>query len=363
MIWLALRGGCHGASRHRVNGWQSTERKLHEDFCRRRDGSAWHAARTPAGCRWPRGGRHDPQASKRAGIRAMGATPVVADALDRDQVGAIAATAPEVIVHELTALAGSLDVRHFDRSFALTNRLRTEGTDHLLAAARATGVRRFVAQSFGGWPFARSGGAAKTEEDPLDPACARHLTRSATWRARSPAPIGCRAWYCATGDSSTGRVRRSDPAASSWRRCEPASFRWWATAAGCGPLCISSAARAGSTTSSTTTRRQWLCGFPPQRRRSGPDRRAACLHGRSRVARTLLAWGRQGARIEGAVVRGVEVNGQLGALLLDGNGGLISVMALDISDGQVRGVNSIVNPDKLRHVGPAADLGAVLKKR
>jgi nucleoside-diphosphate-sugar epimerase len=75
-----------------------------------------------------------------------------------------------VIVHQLTALSGSLDIRHFDRSFALTNRLRTEGTDHLLAAGRAVGVRRFVAQSYAGWPFARTGGPVKTEDDPLDPA-------------------------------------------------------------------------------------------------------------------------------------------------------------------------------------------------
>ncbi len=61
-------------------------------------------------------------------------------------------------MHQLTALAGSLDMRHFDRDFELTNRLRTEGTDHLLAAGRAVGVSRFVAQSYAGWPFARSGG-------------------------------------------------------------------------------------------------------------------------------------------------------------------------------------------------------------
>jgi nucleoside-diphosphate-sugar epimerase len=108
-------------------------------------------------------------ASKRDGVRALGALPVVADGLEPEQVAqAVAETEPEVIVHQLTALAGSLDIRHFDRSFALTNRLRTEGTDHLLAAGRAVGVRRFVAQSYAGWPFARSGGPVKTEDDPLD---------------------------------------------------------------------------------------------------------------------------------------------------------------------------------------------------
>ncbi|HEX2411805.1 MAG TPA: NAD(P)-dependent oxidoreductase [Solirubrobacteraceae bacterium] len=108
--------------------------------------------------------------AKRETIFAMGATPVVADALDPGSVArAVAEVEPEVIAHELTALSGELDLRHFDRSFAVTNRLRTEGTDHLLAAGRAVGIRRFVAQSFAGWPFARSGGPVKTEDDPLDP--------------------------------------------------------------------------------------------------------------------------------------------------------------------------------------------------
>jgi nucleoside-diphosphate-sugar epimerase len=108
--------------------------------------------------------------SKAGGIRAMGATPVVADALDPDAVArAVGEAEPEVIVHELTALSESLDLRHFDRDFAQTNRLRTEATDHLLAAGRAVGVRRFVAQSFAGWPHARVGGPVKSEDDPLDP--------------------------------------------------------------------------------------------------------------------------------------------------------------------------------------------------
>jgi RNA polymerase sigma-70 factor (ECF subfamily) len=90
---------------------------------------------------------------------------------------------------------------------------------------------------------------------------------------------------------------------------------------------------------------------------------ARSLHGRSRVARTLLAWTRQGARIPGAAIRQVEVNNQPGALLLDGDGGLIGVMALDIAGGQVRGVSSIVNPDKLAHLGPVADVRALLARR
>ena len=109
--------------------------------------------------------------SKRQLVLDMGATPAVADALDAEQVARVVAEAePEVIVHQLTALSGDLDLRHFDRTFAETNRLRTEGTDHLLAAGRAVGITRFVAQSYAGWPGERTGGSVKTEDDPLDPA-------------------------------------------------------------------------------------------------------------------------------------------------------------------------------------------------
>jgi nucleoside-diphosphate-sugar epimerase len=113
--------------------------------------------------------------AKSSALIDLGATPVVADALDPDQVADAVGTAqPQVIVHQLTAIAG-LDMRHFDRDFALTNRLRTEGTDHLLSAGRAVGVRRFVAQSYTSWPYARTGGLLKSEEDPLDPTPAREM--------------------------------------------------------------------------------------------------------------------------------------------------------------------------------------------
>jgi nucleoside-diphosphate-sugar epimerase len=103
-------------------------------------------------------------------VRQLGAEPAIADALDPEAVGAVVSAArPEVIVHELTALsAAPIDLRHMDRTFAQTNRLRTEGTDILLSAARAAGTRRVVAQSFAGWAH-RSGGAVKTEEEPFDP--------------------------------------------------------------------------------------------------------------------------------------------------------------------------------------------------
>src|SRR5215213_11849285 len=114
-------------------------------------------------------------ASKQDLVRSLGARPVVADALDPDAVARTVASAePEVIVHQLTALSGPMslrDARRPDRSVAatMTNRLRIEATDHLLAAGRAVGARRFVAQSFGAFRWARTGGPVLTEADPLDP--------------------------------------------------------------------------------------------------------------------------------------------------------------------------------------------------
>lgn len=107
--------------------------------------------------------------SGKARAAQLGAAPVIADALDRAQVeAAVRQAAPEVIVDQLTAI-GHVDTRHFERSFAATDRLRIEGTDNLLAAARATGgVRRFVAQSNGAFTYTRTGGPVKNEQDPLD---------------------------------------------------------------------------------------------------------------------------------------------------------------------------------------------------
>jgi nucleoside-diphosphate-sugar epimerase len=113
--------------------------------------------------------------SKRSLIEEMGAKAVVIDALNAEQVGdAVAKAEPDAIIHQLTAIQ-TFDIRRFDRSFAMTNRLRTEGTDHLLAAGRAVGVKRFVAQSYAAWPYIRTGGPVKTEEDPLDPNPPRYL--------------------------------------------------------------------------------------------------------------------------------------------------------------------------------------------
>ncbi len=109
--------------------------------------------------------------SKVDALRDAGAYPVVADGLDRDAVvAAVTGAEPEVVINQMTALADvSGDPRHFDEEFAVTNELRTKGTDHLLEGARAAGARRLIVQSYAGWPSARVGGPVKTEDDPLDP--------------------------------------------------------------------------------------------------------------------------------------------------------------------------------------------------
>jgi nucleoside-diphosphate-sugar epimerase len=118
-------------------------------------------------------------AAKAATLRELGAEPVVADALDERALhAAVLAARPDVIVHELTDLKGAADLRKFDRAFANSNHLRTRGTDYLLAAARECGVKRIVVQSFCGWPYARSGGYVKSEEDPLDPDPPQEMRRT-----------------------------------------------------------------------------------------------------------------------------------------------------------------------------------------
>lgn len=113
--------------------------------------------------------------SNKSAISELGAVPVFADTLDRAEVDAVVRqAAPDVVVHQLTAI-GDIDTRRFERSFAATNRLRIEGTDNLLAAARAVGVRRFVAQSNGAFTYDRTGGPVKNEQDPLDRSPVRQM--------------------------------------------------------------------------------------------------------------------------------------------------------------------------------------------
>jgi 2-alkyl-3-oxoalkanoate reductase len=189
--------------------------------------------------------------AKAESLRALGARPVVADALDSEAVGrAVAEAAPEAIVHQLTALSGELDMRHIDRFLAATNRLRTEGTDHLLAAGRAAGARRFVAQSYAGWPFARTGGPVKDEADPLDPDPPAALRETLDAIRHLEAAVTGIDW--GEGLSTTQPRRPSPP----WSAATPASTR-----------------------SLTTSRRRCATGCPPWRPPWAPRHRGACRAG------------------------------------------------------------------------------------
>src|SRR5262249_778713 len=102
-------------------------------------------------------------------VKSLGATPILFDALDPAAVQkAFAEIKPQAVIHQLTAIPARIDIRHIDRDFALTNQLRTEGPRNLTTAAVNTGVERFLAQSFAGWPYAPKGIRLKTEEDELD---------------------------------------------------------------------------------------------------------------------------------------------------------------------------------------------------
>ena len=158
---------------------------------------------------------HSP--GKDEGLRALGAEPVALDLLDREAVlAAVRAARPDAVVHEATALANQTFSRNFDRTFAATNRLRTEGTDALLAAAWDVGVRRVVAQSFASYRYARVGGPVKTEDDPLDPtpveamreseAAMRHVDEAVTEAGGIVLRYG--GFYGADNDGLVGPVRK-----------------------------------------------------------------------------------------------------------------------------------------------------------
>jgi nucleoside-diphosphate-sugar epimerase len=150
-------------------------------------------------------------------VRALGAAAVVLDLLDRGAVvAAVLHARPDAVVHQATALSDVRDFKHFDRSFAVTNRLRTEGTDALLAAAREAGVRRFVAQSYASALYERSGGLVKTEDDPLDSspvpamretlAAMRYLDESVV--AAGGIALRCGGFYGSSNDGMIAPVRR-----------------------------------------------------------------------------------------------------------------------------------------------------------
>jgi nucleoside-diphosphate-sugar epimerase len=150
-------------------------------------------------------------------VRAPGAEAIPLDLLDAGAVRrAVLDIRPDAIIHQATALADVRFSRSLDRSFAATNRLRTEGTDALLAAAAEAGVRRFVAQSFASYRYAREGGMVKTEDDPLDPAppasaretnaAMRHLDQAVTDAGGIALRYG--GFYGDPGDGLIGPVRK-----------------------------------------------------------------------------------------------------------------------------------------------------------
>lgn len=154
-------------------------------------------------------------ASKLEQVRAFGAEPIVLDALDRAAVrNALLGKRPDAVIYQATSLANVSDFKHFDRSFAPTNRLRTEGINIVLIAAREAGVRRVVAQSYGAYRYERKGGPVKTEDDPLDtpPAAMResfaamaHLDKTVTAAGGIALRYGL--FYGAPGDHMGSLVR------------------------------------------------------------------------------------------------------------------------------------------------------------
>ena len=142
-------------------------------------------------------------------VRALGAEPVALDLLDARAVRqAVLEAKPDAIIHQATALSGVRFGRSLDRSFGPTNRLRTEGTDALLAAAGEAGVHRFVAQSFASYRYIREGGPVKTEDDPLDPAPPAAVTASSRCRI---AALVSRAMAGGSGSSRSSSVLTGPP--------------------------------------------------------------------------------------------------------------------------------------------------------
>ena len=232
-------------------------------------------------------------------LRALGAEAVVMDGLDAASVGeAVARAEPEVVIHQMSALAGMSDLRRFDEEFALTNELRTRGLDHLLTASEAVGVRRFVAQSYTGWPNERVGGPVKTESDPLDPdppaqqrrsiEAIGYLERAVT----SAAPIeGVALRYGSLygpGTSMANEYADLDPRRGSSRSSATAPASGRSSTPTTPPRRRSSRPRAeprASTTSSTTSRRPSRSGCRTWPSAWAPGRRGTCRPG-SHVSRS-----------------------------------------------------------------------------
>ena len=228
-------------------------------------------------------------------LRSVGAQPVVADALDADALGrAVGEAEPDVIVHQLTAIPPKINMRRFEDEFALTNRLRTEGTDHLLSAGRAAGVKRFVAQSNASL-YARTGGPVKPEDAPLedDPprqmreglAALRHLEAAVTGAQWTEGLVLRYGWFHGPGTSIA-----LEPLGSQVERSASASFPSSAGARPSGPSSTSRTPRRqppppsrtdlpASTTSSTTNRHPCRNGPRCWRRPSVRSDRCGCRAG------------------------------------------------------------------------------------
>jgi 2-alkyl-3-oxoalkanoate reductase len=212
-------------------------------------------------------------------LHALGAEPMVLDLLDPRAVRtAVFDTKPDAIIHQATALAGLSDFKHFDRSFAQTNRLRIVGTDALLAAAQQARVGRLVAQSFANHRYARQGGPVKAEQNPLDPSPAPTMRESEAAMA-----------YLDQAVTDAGGIALrygnfyGDPDDGLVQAVRSRSFRSSATAAASGrsststtpprpPCSRSNTVEAASTTSSTTSPPPCASGCRCSRRRSAPSR-------------------------------------------------------------------------------------------
>jgi nucleoside-diphosphate-sugar epimerase len=237
--------------------------------------------------------------AKAGELRALGANAQIMDGLDAASVkAAIDATQPDVIVHQMTALTG-IDMKNIDKAFALTNRLRTEGTEHLLEAAHG---KLLVAQSFAGWPYERRGGPVKTEADPLDPEPPKGIreTHAAIRRLEqlTTEAGGIVLRYGGFYGPGTGMA----PGGEQTRMIRKRQFPLVGTARASGPSCTpttspprpwrrsSTAAPARSTTSSTTSPHPPRSGCPTWPTSSAPSPRARSRRGSPRSSRARPRW-------------------------------------------------------------------------
>ena len=241
---------------------------------------------------------------KAAVLHAAGAQHVVADALDRaGVVEAVRRARPAVVIHQLTGLTGVKNLKNFDREFALTNRLRTESIDYLLAGARAAGAARLIAQSYGGWTYGRSGSGLKTEDDPLDPAppanqrASLAALRYLDEKVAGASDLAGLAFRYANFYGPGSSIALDGEIVAMVRKRQLPVI---GTGAGCGrsftsmtpprpPWRRSGPARPASTTSSTTSRHPSPTGCPNWPARSGPGRRGTYRSGSGASRRAMSA--------------------------------------------------------------------------